>query len=132
MARIALPDTAFSLDPANKNTKSFKDPGHLAFIRTLPSVISGELGCDAAHLRAGSAFHNKKKTGGGQRSSDCWALPLTRDQHRAQHDFGNELGWWRLMGIDDPFDVAAKLYDLTGRYEEAVQYLVGVRQRVRQ
>jgi hypothetical protein len=110
--RVAYVDTAFSLDKSSKATVSFKDDAHLAFIRKLPSAVSGRTPCEAAHIRTGSADHNKKKTGGAQKSSDCWTLPLTADEHRSQHD-ANELAWWRSHGID-PFDLAAKLYEVSG------------------
>lgn len=104
--------TAFANDRSGKETASFKDAAHLAFIRKLPSAVSGQMPCEAAHIRTGSARHNKKKTGGSQKSSDCWTLPLTADEHRAQHD-ANELDWWRSHGID-PFELAIKLYEVSG------------------
>lgn len=113
MARIAYHPEAFSLDKSSKATKSFKDEAHLAFIRKLPSAISGAYGCDPAHISAGSPLHNKKRTGGAQKASDCWVVPLTRAEHDAQHDHGDELGWWRSHGID-PFELAIKLYENTG------------------
>lgn len=110
---IRRPSTAFSLDPVSKATKSFKDDAHLAFIRKLPSCVSGAYGCDPAHISAGSPLHNKKRTGGGQKASDCWTVPLTRAEHDAQHDHGDELAWWKLQGID-PFELAIKLYEVSG------------------
>jgi len=111
--RVMYVDTAFSLDKSSKATKSFKDEAHLAFIRKLPSPISGAFGCDPAHISAGSPLHNKKRTGGAQKASDCWTVPLTRTEHDAQHDHGDELAWWRSHGID-PFELAIKLYENTG------------------
>lgn len=111
--RIAYHPEAFSLDKSSKATKSFKDKAHLAFIRKLPSAVSGAYGCDPAHISAGSPLHNKKRTGGAQRASDCWVTPLTRAEHDAQHDHGDELGWWKLQGID-PFELAIKLYEVSG------------------
>ena len=58
---IARPQTAFSLDKSGKETASFKDDRHLAFIRTLPSVVSGTFGCEACHIRSGSPAHNTGK-----------------------------------------------------------------------
>lgn len=113
---------AFSLDKSSKATKSFKDEAHLAFIRKLPSAISGAYGCDPAHISAGSPLHNKKRTGGAQKASDCWTVPLTRAEHDAQHDHGDELAWWRLQGID-PFELAIKLYEVTGDITAATEIL---------
>jgi hypothetical protein len=104
---------AFSLDKSSKATKSFKDDKHLAFIRLLPSCISGERPCDAAHISAGNPLYNKKRTGGAQKASDCWTVPLTRREHEAQTNHGDELAWWRSHGID-PFELAIKLYEVSG------------------
>lgn len=113
--------TAFTLDKSGKDTASFKDDAHLAFIRKLPSVVSGAYGCEAAHIRAGNADRNKKRTGKGQKSSDCWTLPLTPAEHRDQHA-SNEMEWWRSQGID-PFDLAARLYEVSGDVPAAVRII---------
>lgn len=124
--RVMYVSTAFSLDKSSKATKSFKDEAHLAFIRKLPSVISGAYGCDPAHISAGSPIHNKKRTGGAQKASDCWTAPLTRAEHDSQHDHGDELAWWRSHGID-PFELAIKLYENTGDAAACVAILRAVR-----
>ncbi len=120
--RFAYHPEAFSKDKSGKATKSFKDEAHLAFIRKLPSPISGAYGCDPAHISAGSPIHNKKRTGGGQKASDCWTVPLTRAEHDAQHDHGDELAWWRTHGID-PFELAIKLYENTGDAIRCIEIL---------
>lgn len=117
--------TAFSLDPSSKKTKRVEDPAHLAFIRKLPSVVSGGYGCEACHIRAGSALHRKKHTGGQQKPDDFWTLPLTPEEHREQHS-GDELHYWRRHGID-PFDLAQKLYDLSGDTEAAIRTIMNAR-----
>jgi hypothetical protein len=109
---IKRPDTAFSLDKSSKATKRIEDAAHLAFIRKLPSAVSGLYGCEACHIRTGSAIHKKKHTGLGQKADDAWTLPLTPDEHKAQHD-ANELAWWRSHCID-PFELAIKLYEVSG------------------
>lgn len=116
---------AFSLDPSSKKTKRIEDPAHLAFIRKLPSVVSGVYGCEACHIRSGSALHRKKHTGGQQKPDDCWTLPLSPDEHKSQHS-ENELEWWRKHGID-PFDLAARLYEVTGNTEAAIRIIENAR-----
>ncbi|TPM89830.1 hypothetical protein [Mesorhizobium sp. B2-1-3A] len=123
---IKRPATAFSLDKSSKATKSFKDEAHLAFIRKLPSVISGVYGCDPAHISAGSPIHNKKRTGGAQKASDCWTVPLTRAEHDAQHDHGDELAWWKLQGID-PFELAIRLYEISGDLPAGIEAIRSAR-----
>jgi hypothetical protein len=119
MAGFRLPYAAeaFTYDPSSKRTKRIEDPAHLAFIRKLPSVLSGQYGCDPCHIRTGSALHRKKHTGGAQKPDDCWTIPLTREEHDSQHS-ENELQWWRKHGID-PFELAIRLYEVSGDVDAA-------------
>lgn len=117
--------TAFSLDKSSRKTKREEDPGHLAFVRRLPSIISGEHPCEACHIRAGSPVHRKVHTGIARKPDDFWTLPLTPAEHREQHA-GSELEFWRQHGID-PFEAALKLYDLSGQFDAAVRFLASLR-----
>jgi len=121
MFQIARHPEAFSLDPSSKKTRRIEDPAHLAFIRKLPSVISGQYGCEACHIRTGSALHKKKWTGGAQKPDDAWTLPMTPAEHKAQHS-ENELGFYRRHGIN-PFDLAARLYEVSGDIEAGIRIL---------
>lgn len=121
MFQIVRPSTAFSLDTSSRATKRIEDPAHLAFIRKLPSVVSGEFGSEACHIRTGSALHRKKHTGGAQKPDDCWTLPLSPSEHREQHST-NELAWWRSHGID-PFETAVRLYEVSGDFEAAIRVI---------
>jgi hypothetical protein len=95
-----------------------KAEAHLAFIRTLPCVVTGRPGVEAAHIRFGSLIHGKRPTGMSEKPSDKWVLPLSPEEHRRQHD-GNEQHYWRRHGID-PLVIAALLWAATGD-EEAGQ-----------
>lgn len=119
--RILRDAEAFAYDPSSKRTKRIEDPAHLAFIRKLPSVLSGQYGCDPCHIRTGSALHRKKWTGGAQKPDDCWTVPLTRSEHDSQHS-ANELGWWKSHGID-PFELAVSLYEVSGDIEAGTAIL---------
>lgn len=110
--KLPRSETAFSVARPGKETRRVEDPAHLAFVRTLPSIISGKMPCEACHIRTGSAKHRKKQTGIGQKPDDCWTLPMTPEEHRAQHST-NEMDFWRQFGID-PFDVAEQVYRVTG------------------
>lgn len=121
MFQIVRHPEAFSLDPSSKKTRRIEDPAHLAFIRKLPSVISGQYGCEACHIRTGSALHKKKWTGGQQKPDDCWTLPMTPAEHKAQHS-ENELAFYRRHGIN-PFDLAARLYEVSGDIEAGIRIL---------
>lgn len=119
------PDTAFSLDPKpDKKQRRIKDEGHLSFIRKLPSVISGQYGCEACHIRAGNPVFRKPNTGAGVKPDDAWTVPLTPEEHRDQHS-GNEMQFWARHGVD-PFMVALSLYQNTGDFEAAKRVLVNV------
>lgn len=92
------------------------DPGFLAWLREQPCACGCRQGppCDAAHLRAGSIVYDKPYPGLGRKPDDAWATPLKREHHRAQHDFGDELGWWAAHGVKDPFALCIKYYSAYG------------------
>lgn len=123
--RIARPVTAFSSDPSGKHTSRMEDTAHLAFVRKLPSIISGRVGCEACHVRTGDANRRKKRTGKGQKPDDAWTLPMTPDEHRAQHDM-NEMAFYRSHKIADPFEICARLYAMSGDVDAATAYILGL------
>ena len=85
-----------------------KDARHLDFIRSQPCCICGDnTSTEAAHLRTPNLVLGKDDGGWG-RPSDQWATPLCSRCHREQHEFGNELAWWKSKGID-PFMLAITL-----------------------
>ena len=85
-----------------------RNEAHLRFIRSLPCCICGGIDTEAAHLRVGSINHGKRETGGGERPSDIWCLPLCNRHHREQHDTGSELKFWAKHNIN-PFLLAISL-----------------------
>jgi hypothetical protein len=83
-----------------------RDERYLDYIRGCACCICGDdVSVEAAHLRVGSINDGKSYTGGAQKSSDKWALPLCGRHHREQHATGNELEFWFSYGID-PFALA--------------------------
>ncbi len=54
--------------------------------------------------------YQKPMTGMGRKPDDKWALPLKHSHHMAQHDHGDELGWWSAHGVKDPFALCMKYY----------------------
>jgi hypothetical protein len=52
-----------------------------------------------------------------EKPSDCWALPLRHDHHMAQHDYGDELGWWHAHGID-PFILSLMYFEEYARHAD--------------
>jgi hypothetical protein len=86
---------------------------HLDFIRTLPCVCCGNaLQTEAAHIRTGNLFYGKRPTGGGEKPSDVWTLPLCNNHHREQHTM-NESEFWRAYGVK-PFVLALSLFACSG------------------
>lgn len=129
MSMIRRHPEAFSLDRSDKTTKRIEDAGHLAFIRTLPSVVSGQYGVEACHLRFGDPRHRKPKTAMGRKPDDWFVLPLTPEEHRDQHST-NERLWWTRQGIEDPCGIALALYAVTGDQEEAEKLIAAIHRRI--
>lgn len=94
---------------------------HLAWIRTLPSVISGCMGCEACHIRMADLSYAKQSTGMQEKPDDRWTLPMTPDEHRKQHS-GSERGFWLRQDID-PCKVALALWCVSGDDEAALMIL---------
>ena len=88
-----------------------RDPKYLAWLRTQRCACGCLQGppCDAAHLRASSAKYDKPNGGIGQKPDDRWALPLKHSHHMNLHLHGDELRWFALHGIPDPF-ATCKMY----------------------
>ncbi len=95
-----------------------KDDRHLAFIRQLPCVCCGDnTTTEAAHIRTGDLTYGKRHTGGAEKPSDQWTVPLCGKHHREQHS-ASETDFWESQGIN-PYVVAMSLYLRTGDYEMA-------------
>lgn len=102
-------------DPRIHNEK------HLAFIRTLPCLVTGEQihgrMREAAHIRYPSPEHGKRLTGKAEKPHDCWTVPLCNAAHREQHSM-DEMEFWAKYKID-PLLVAALLWLHTGNEKQA-------------
>lgn len=97
---------------------------HLAWVRTLPSLVPGSGPVEAAHVRYADRRYAKPITGMGQKPDDKWTVPLAHDVHMDQHASG-ERKWWADHGID-PLFVAALLWVHSGD-EEAARIIMGGR-----
>lgn len=116
--RIVPPATAFSVARTKQKRPRIQDQQHLKWIRTLSCCLCGKPDPDPAHIRSASAVHGKRETGGAEKASDKWTVPLCRTHHDEQHDAGNELKWWASKGID-PFGLALALHSASGDDEVA-------------
>lgn len=85
-----------------------KAAGHLAWVRTLPSLVPGQGPVEAAHIRYGDLRFYKSPTGMAEKPDDKFSVPLCAEAHRAQHAT-SERDWWQAKGID-PILIAALLW----------------------
>lgn len=94
-----------------------KNEKHLAFIRTLPCIVTGnDVSVEAAHIRYADPRIAKFNPGVGQKPHDYFVLPLCGDEHKKQHAM-NERVYWQRLGIDPVF-YALALYAASGDYEQ--------------
>lgn len=90
-----------------------KNGKHLDFVRQLPCLIcQNDIETQACHVRSGELSIGKWPTGGAEKPSDCWVVPLCGKHHDEQHSM-NEVEFWREQGIN-PLQVAAYLYASSG------------------
>lgn len=117
--RIARPASAFSNAPVGKQKKRPRDQdkNHLAWIRTLPCVITGNRPVDPAHVRYADPVYGKRETGKAEKPDDKWVIPLCREKHDEQHSM-NERIFWARHGLD-PLRIALALYACTGDDDQA-------------
>lgn len=123
------PPTAFTRSKRIRGRQH--DEKHLAFIRTLPCVVSGvHVNVEAAHIRYSDATWGKVNPGTGKKPDDCWTIPLCAELHRldpinSQHSM-NEREFWERHGID-PLSVAHALYAISGDYEAGLKIILEAR-----
>lgn len=98
-----------------------KAAAHLAWLRTLPSLVPGLGPVEAAHIRYADLRYFKPITGMAEKPDDKFAVPLAAAAHRDQHAHG-EREWWRNHGID-PCLIAALLWLHSGNYDAGVHII---------
>lgn len=107
--------------------KRLTKPKHLEFIRTLPCIICGHHGTEAAHIRASSSASDKVNPGIGRKADDCHVTPLCNACHERQHS-GNEIAFWESHGftIDGIIKIAERLYQSSGNSAAAQRIMLNV------
>lgn len=91
-----------------------RDNAYLAHTRLQPCMLAGVEGetcsgrIDPAHLRYQNLKVGRANPGMGNKSDDCWVLPLCRKHHDEQHAHGNEARWWAGNGIDPDAEAQAR------------------------
>ena len=126
MSRIERPRTAFAGQASPKKRPRDKNTGHLDFIRSLPCLVTGRHGVEAAHVRYPDLRYGKAGTGMGEKPDDVWSVPLHADEHRRQHSM-SEAEYWRSVGID-PLPVALSLYHVGQNEALALEVIKNARQ----
>lgn len=105
------PAKSARIKEASRDTREDRDGNcnaHLEAIRKCPCVVT-------LRIPAGEAHHLKQGTGErgvGMRSSDRWAVPLSRAPHGEIERIGsrNETAWLQARGIASPIDLAHALW----------------------
>ena len=83
-----------------------RDKTHLRFVALQPCLLCGRSPSDPHHLR----FAQPRAM--GRKNSDEFVVPLCRTHHRQNHQFGDEVSWWKQTKID-PLKVALRLWQVS-------------------
>ena len=83
--------------------RRLRDRGHVKLVSKQPCLVCGRRPSDAHHLR----FAQRRAL--GRKVSDEFTVPLCRGHHRELHRYGNEMRWWKDLGID-PLPTARQLW----------------------
>jgi hypothetical protein len=74
--------------------RRIRDRDHIGLVAKQPCLICGRRPADAHHLR----FAQSRTL--GRKVSDEFTVPLCRGHHREIHRCGNEVAWWKKVGVD--------------------------------
>jgi hypothetical protein len=86
--------------------RRYRNKAHLRYVAQQPCLLCGRKPSDPHHLR----YMQPRAL--GRKASDEFTVPLCRIHHRLAHRVGNEVAWWKEVGID-PIEVARKLWSRT-------------------
>ena len=84
--------------------KHLRDKAHLKFVASQACLVCGRQPSDPHHLR----FAQPRAI--GLKVSDEFTVPLCRGHHRQLHQTGNEVAWWKDLGINS-LEIARGLWD---------------------
>jgi hypothetical protein len=74
--------------------RRIRDRDHVRLVAKQPCLICGRRPADAHHLR----FAQSRTL--GRKVSDEFTVPLCRGHYREIHRCGNEVAWWKKVGVD--------------------------------
>ena len=109
--RLVTPNFKGTEARRRRRVREGNDPLYLDRMRRLPSCVSGKPGAEPHHLR------RKEERGMGQKATDRWALPLTREEHTFGADCVHSVGarleeeWFLGRGVRC-WELAEKLWAL--------------------
>ena len=83
--------------------RRLRDRAHVKLVAKQPCLVCGRRPSDAHHLR----FAQRRAL--GRKVSDEFTVPLCRGHHRELHRCGDEMRWWKGLGID-PLPTARQLW----------------------
>lgn len=109
-------------EPLRQRQPRVRDKAYLGWVARLPClptlILEGRqhMGVQVCHLKMASEKHGKRHTGGAEKPSDIWVVPMRPYYHMdrmagggplAQHQIG-EPAFYDMLGID-PFDFCLQL-----------------------
>jgi hypothetical protein len=97
--------------PKVRRTAAARDYKYRAWVRSLPSAVSGYHGCEAAHTGS--------DVGTSTKASDYSCIPLTPAEHREYHSIG-KLSFERKYGLSCA-EVVDKLNQVWFRFSREVK-----------
>lgn len=101
-------------DPLPKRRPA-KRGTYLAWIHTLPCVVTGRNEVQAAHVSYAMPWYGHYGRGKGTKAPDRFALPLCASEHTRQHSM-NEKAFWDSVGIN-PHELANTLFGIWSDYD---------------
>ncbi|TCL70604.1 DUF968 domain-containing protein [Rhizobium sp. BK251] len=93
-----------------------KRKDYLAWLHTLPCVVTGQSVVEAAHVSFSAPWHGHYGRAKGTKAPDRFALPLCKSEHDRQHSM-NERAYWDSVGIN-PHELANTLFGIFSDYDE--------------
>lgn len=73
--------------------KQAKSKAYLAFLHSLPCVVTGRFGVQACHVSFAAPQYGHYGRGKQTKAADRWALPMTPEQHSTQHGMAERQFW---------------------------------------
>lgn len=93
-----------------------KKSDYLAWLHNLQCCVTGVNGVEAAHVSFPAPWYAHYGRGKGTKAPDLFALPVSPDEHRRQHN-QNEREYWAEKGID-PHLLGLTLWAIYSNYDE--------------